>query len=538
MSYPFGPDAQAPTGPAAMNGSPARPNTNIKGQRTPSGAQQGQQKLRNRKKPNQNFVQGRPDYSGSMSDSVTNPQASKKTPAKQERQSVAMGAVPGQQSYGAYQNGQNQQSAQKNRPASMGGSMLPATPAKEQAYAGPTFQASPAASSLPMPKFFSKSVPNAASQGAQPSLAARMEGEKTPEQKVSPGPDYVSPNKAQHQSPLDMFFQADKAEKERKKSQGGGVLSPATAARAPPATEPRNPFAQNGRSVFLSELDGDRDDVPSPKVVGPRENRPTQSRAQSSPGQVPQVNNARNIEEEKDAMTRSLKAMLMTNAPPSPTTQTARTPPTQHPQHPQPTHPAYSLGQPFGTPSPPAASRPNPIGPSPSDPQSNHYALQYGNRNLSPLFRSSRTHSNNGSPSNLEAPTPSRPSSLRQEVNTTNTDPVPFPTLTNTNGGGSGMSLRASGQEGFTSPPQQQSQQKHQGMQQHGMQPSQSQHMDSNAFSRQFLDQSIRAPSAPYTAAASTNGNGNGNGNDSGGGKDVSAMEDSLRKMLKLNGTS
>lgn len=162
--------------------------------------------------------------------------------------------------------------------------MLPATPAKEQAYTGLTFQASPGASSLPMRKIFLKSVPNAANQSGQPSLAARMEKEKTPEQNVSPDPDYVPPNRALHQSQLDMIFRAEKAEKERKVSQAEGMLSLAQPARTPPATEPRNPFAQNGCSVFLSKLDGDSDRVPSPKTIGPCEKRPAPAREQLSPG--------------------------------------------------------------------------------------------------------------------------------------------------------------------------------------------------------------------------------------------------------------
>ncbi|GAB7362344.1 hypothetical protein MBLNU230_g2670t1 [Neophaeotheca triangularis] len=566
MSHPYSSDLSAPTGPAAMNGSPARPNNNNnsnKGQRTPSAAQQqqGQTKPRNnRKKPNQSFSQGQPDYSGSMSDSVTNPQSSRQTPAKQ-RQSVPYNS--------AQQIGQNMPSAQKNnRPASMGGSMLPTTPAKEQAYAGPTFQASPAASSLPMPKFFSKSVPNAAPQGTQPSLAGRMEGEKTPEQKVSPGPDHVSPSGVQQQSPLDMFFKADKAEKDRKRSQAGGMLSPENATRAPPATEPRNPFAQNGRSVFLSELDGDSDNAPSPKTVGPKETRPSQSRAQSSPGQVPQVDGARNIEEEKEAMTRSLKAMLMTgDAPASPT----QTPPPQQPQ--QSSHRAQNLGQPFGTPSPPT-TRPNPAGPPSSEAQSQHYALQYGNKNLSPLFRSTRT---GGNGNGLDSQTPSRPSSLRQEVdNTPSSNSIPFPAFANI-GGASGMSPRvsnASGQgHGYASPqqahqPQPQSQQPYQQhhsqrfpSQQGPQQNRQSGHMDPYIFSRQFLDQSVRDSGPPpqlpfshpqqqphqqpqqqplqsYSNQISESTAPSQHTNGSAPGKDVSAMEDSLRRMLKLNGTS
>ena len=89
------------------------------------------------------------------------------------------------------------------------------TPSK--AYAGPTFHASPAASSLPMPKFFSKSVPNV---DKTTSLKNMLEAEN-PSEPVST--DEESPSIAhaklegdrqvREESPLDIFFKADRQAK-------------------------------------------------------------------------------------------------------------------------------------------------------------------------------------------------------------------------------------------------------------------------------------------------------------------------------------
>ena len=241
------------------------------------GNQNGRGNHRNRRKQAQSI----PQADGTVSDSVTNPVASPgaKRQSKQ-RQSVTTG-VPA----AAQQGAMGKANGAKARPVSLGGPMLPMTPAKEQAYAGPTFHASPAPSSLPVPKFFSRSVPNVAAP-----LQARMEGEKTPEkEQSSPEADIVSPaaprdvpREAVH-SPLDMFFKADKEEKQRIYS-NGNMLSPEMAARRPaPATEPRNPFQQTRKSIFLHELDGNDGGMPSPKTVPSGERPPPLERAHSSP---------------------------------------------------------------------------------------------------------------------------------------------------------------------------------------------------------------------------------------------------------------
>ncbi|KAK4569978.1 hypothetical protein LTR86_002948 [Recurvomyces mirabilis] len=342
-----------------------------------------QQKRVNHRNRRQRPPQAIPQQDGTVSDSVHGAAVSPRTKKPQKVREPTPNGAPQQNG----QMGKAAAAAVKPRPVSMGGPMLPATPAKEQAYAGPTFHNSPAPSTLPMPKFFSRSVP------------ARMEGEKTPEKTdSSPEPEVVSPippRNAVH-SPLDMFFQADKQERAQRAS-SGGMLSPEMAARRPvPATEPRNAIHQNQKSVFLHELDGNNESIPSPKTV-PKNKKPAPiSRAHSSPGMQPPAQEG----EQRQEYTQSLKDILFNTAANGSPAQT-RTPPQQQ-QLPTP----RSNTQHFNSPSPFNRPASGPATPAPQADPSNNYNLHYGNRNLSPLFQAARTGND----------TPSRPSGLRQEL--------------------------------------------------------------------------------------------------------------------------
>ena len=115
-----------------------------------------------------------------------------------------------------------------------------------QAYAGPTFHASPAASALPLPKFFSKSVP-AAEKGT--SLSTMMEKEVTetspepPSAENEESPTFgkaqrIGENQVREESPLDIFFQADRREKERQQSEST-IDSSNSAYQPPPRCTPK-----------------------------------------------------------------------------------------------------------------------------------------------------------------------------------------------------------------------------------------------------------------------------------------------------------
>lgn len=487
----------------------AAPTTQSAHAQYPS-AGDGQQKRnhRHRKNPSQSFAQ----TDGTVSDSVMHSSAKPhtKTAPKQRHQSVALGTPPKQNGHLDKVNGYSQRSA------SLGGNMLLATPAKEQAYAGPTFQASPAPSSLPVPKFFSRSVPNVAAQ----SLAARMEGERTPEKEdSSPEPDVVSPHhslRGGQQSPLDLFFNADKLEKE--KSRSSSSLSPEMAARPPPPpTEPRK-VQQLQSNPFLQEMDGQNGDSHSPNAVTHNKQHLRRARPTSSPHMEDPMSNG---DSEREAHTRALKELLFNNV--NGTTQQ----PTNLPQaSPRAQSIPRAPDTAFETPSPFQRSASGPSTPAPSLDQQNHYSLHYGNRNLSPLFKASR---NDALP---------RPSGLRQQA--------------------------FAGDEASHSDSN------------IGAQP-RPYEIDPNSFSRNFINEHIRAsgssasvPELPFTntpnlnvpSSSSTfggvssshqhgviqNGNGSntttsgasprssdtGTGGNSSSSRDIKGMEDDLRKMLNL----
>ena len=106
------------------------------------------------------------------------------------------------------------------RPNAMTPGRASETPSKA-AYAGPTFHASPAASSLPLPKFFSKSVSNVDKTTSlknmmEPDAADTTSENTTSESEGSPLVDHAQPDSdrgAREESPLDIFFQADRKAK-------------------------------------------------------------------------------------------------------------------------------------------------------------------------------------------------------------------------------------------------------------------------------------------------------------------------------------
>jgi len=477
--------------PPAITTTPPKSQGQPKGQRTPSAAHN---KRNNRNNNTNNARKNNPRVDGAVSDSVTSMHAH--APARRHN-TQGQGGLAAYPQYSTYQNGDV--GNQRARPASMGGPMMPGTPAKERAYAQSTFQASPAASSLPVPKFFgSKSVPNV---NVPSSLQARMDGEKTTAspQGSSPESDVVSPAKqAQNpsQTPLDMFFMADKAEKERNNSPAN--MSPDLAVRPPPASEPRNPFQTNRPSPFargVQEADGP---MISPRTApdGLRPSHP--SRAHSSPG------NPINQNGTNEVSTQALKDLLFNNINNKPNS----TPPRTHQRAPSNSTGVDSC---FETPSPVQRAAAGPTTPTPGKHTQDQYSLHYGNRNLSPMFQAARNE------------TPPRPSNLRQQLN-------------------------HSGQQN--------------GFPQYNQQQPFSSHADPNAFSRSYLDSQIRSslPAQPPSGLISNGNNTTSSASLSGpsssnysapqhsmpvpgasgsprnsGTRDMKGMEDDLRRMLNLN---
>lgn len=103
-------------------------------------------------------------------------------------------------------------------------------------YAGATFHASPAPSSLPIPSFFSKSVPESPGLKALKSAPLSKQNDSPP-----PLPNPTAANQFQRQeSPLDLFFRADREEKARARSASSANTTGATAGPFPPPVSPRN----------------------------------------------------------------------------------------------------------------------------------------------------------------------------------------------------------------------------------------------------------------------------------------------------------
>ena len=100
------------------------------------------------------------------------------------------------------------------------------TPVKP-AYAGPTFHASPAASALPMPKFLSKSVPD---PNVEQSLQSLAEKEEVAELQDTPAKGHQPTifSNQNVQSPLEIFFRADREERAKRSVSSPEHHSPAS----------------------------------------------------------------------------------------------------------------------------------------------------------------------------------------------------------------------------------------------------------------------------------------------------------------------
>ena len=209
-----------------------------------------------------------------------------------------------------------------------------ATPS--QAYAGPTFHASPAPSSLPIPKFFSKSVPEV---NKLKGLAAMMENEAS-EGAMSLESSDGSPmleraervhNPVREESPLDIFFRADREEKARARqsSSRSPLLDSTYTGPSPevadvPSGNPspvldhvrhhsRHPTGGSTNGLFPIELEDERSN--SPANPGKRPSPPTDlSRATSAPSEI-MTESVRDEAAKRNASSLALKKLLLTPQP-------------------------------------------------------------------------------------------------------------------------------------------------------------------------------------------------------------------------------
>ncbi|KAK8169804.1 hypothetical protein IWX90DRAFT_373049, partial [Phyllosticta citrichinensis] len=317
-------------------------------------------------------------YEGSVSDSPAPAAGQKNRRGKQQ---------PQQQRYG---NGR--MSPPKDLSA--------ATPARDSAYAGPAFHASPAPSALPMPRLFSKSVPaNVAPATFQSRLDQESDSSSGSENTESPtNTDATLATEAtpaeraplrDESSPLDLFFRADKAEKARKANAAGNSTPPG---KAPPQINGRAHGRNTSNGVFNMEMDHAVASTPKPASPSPIVSRERLSAARSvtAPSSLP-----RNSQDSEN-YPQALKELFSSSKK-------------AHSQSPAPSQGGGSpsrQGPDFHTPSP--FYNPGSVNKAPVTP-ANQINLEanpfyYGNRNLSPLFQAARGDS------------AKRSSNLRQEL--------------------------------------------------------------------------------------------------------------------------
>ncbi|CAO2649409.1 Nn.00g067940.m01.CDS01 [Neocucurbitaria sp. VM-36] len=258
-----------------------------------------------------------------------------------------------------------------------------ATPAKVHgAYAGPTFHASPAPSALPIPKFLSRSVPAKTRAGP-----LTPPPEDSSDSAGSPSPSLASPSRApipvpsRHQdSPLDMLFKADKAE--RAKNNHGNpastnFLQPSIPVR--PQHYKQDSF-NSSNGVFPIELDGASKDA----HLSPPAASPAAHRSVTDPCQVPQLQDSSQPNNGNDVMQDLFNRLSMSQK--NLTSATPPRPDGQVPSNPQSrnlTPSPFHDGRPTTVRSASGPSTPTPSAQEPSD-------FFYGNRNLSPLFKAAK----------------------------------------------------------------------------------------------------------------------------------------------------
>lgn len=214
-----------------------------------------------------------------------------------------------------------------------------------QAYAGPTFHASPAPSSLPMPKFFSKSVPDV---NRKNSLKAMMEedlseksSEKSEESPTIMSAQRASDRQVREESPLDIFFNADREEK-NKRRQGSdyGIAASDLGTGRPPAMNvleqgqkfplqdqahhhSRHPTDPSVGGLFTMEMDGPASpsNAKSQALPVPRHYNEDITRPGSAPSHFMAASG--HDEEQRKAKTLALKILLLSPPPQRPTTSPA-----------------------------------------------------------------------------------------------------------------------------------------------------------------------------------------------------------------------
>lgn len=188
----------------------------------------------------------------------------------------------------------------RGRPHNPYSEKVKSTPVKQAAYAGSTFQQSPAASALPMPSFYSKSLPSAGFVPLPPTKAP------SPPIPTSTTPPRDLPNQRES-TPCDFLFDAARKAKATPRGE-----SPANFAGnlSVPSSSPasRSPGPKEGDSMFPFELDGG----PVPGEDGSSFATPYKDRMAALRSTRSTSVGVKNMDEnERKAKTEALKKLLM-----------------------------------------------------------------------------------------------------------------------------------------------------------------------------------------------------------------------------------
>ncbi|EEH36954.1 hypothetical protein PAAG_07372 [Paracoccidioides lutzii Pb01] len=186
-------------------------------------------------------------------------------------------------------------------------------------YAGPTFHASPAPSALPIPTFFSKSVPDTESPDS-----LEDDSEDTSPQEATPAKPKaavsIPENAVENPSPLEFLFKSAKGAKVTNRS-GSGEPTPGRPSQAQPNVTARVTLHRSERSpggIFPIELESrdSRRMAIGPSFATPFKDRINALRSASSPSRS---NESLPLDEDqRKAKTEALKNLLLNPQPQRP----------------------------------------------------------------------------------------------------------------------------------------------------------------------------------------------------------------------------
>ena len=254
--------------------------------------------------------------------------------------SVAMSAKGKKKTNRTQSNGQafsSSPATTKERSPRTDSSKISMTPARAsatpiQAYAGPTFHASPAPSALPIPKFFTKSL-SPAEKSPSPKAVTQDHSSETSSMKSGDSPTItpslrVGEDRTRDASPLDIFFKADREEKAKRQlgtpltSENGRTNSNQTSNTAfyapissgsvpgPWKHHSRNAMESPLSNVLPSEMDAT--ERPKPTHVTTTGQHPDAYRSKTSPSIM---TTRTETDEQRKAKSLALKKLLMSPKP-------------------------------------------------------------------------------------------------------------------------------------------------------------------------------------------------------------------------------